>query len=896
MKHSQTTRAGLAAALTAFAAAASVCQDVGYFAEPSATSAATFAALALVGATGLRPVPAPRQLWAKAGVPVLGLALLGLGLPWLAAIGIIGWGLLAWAPARLQQLARLRSALGVTGALLMLGHLALPFWVRAELAAPSLEPLAALGAGLLGLFGLEATAEGAVIHLAGRNGGEALLLDPFKLGGLFAALGTAFTVLLAWQGRARRALLTSAGIVALVGLLGLARLLVVASLPSLLSVHAMLLDPLNVYLAFVPVALLVGLFVARRSASAPAEAVEQPEARTLRPVGVAAAAVVGLPCLAGALVHHEVGELRAGGVVMDESHGNWEASDVPFDKEDWGRGSTYNYAEFSSLLGRHFEFDVNRDGAITSELLRDKQVVILKTPSSPYSADELDALHAFVEGGGGIWLIGDHTNLYGMSDSLNAIAGWAGMQFRKDAVYDAATGGTTFNSTTVRLHPASIGSDDLAYQTSCSLAITGPGVEPVLVGWRGTGEYADYGHPNFFGDLSTDLVDRTGLMLQAAIGRVGRGKVAAFTDSTIFSNFSLFDPGVSELVLRTVQNLRHEDTLPLGWRGFLLALGVALAGLAAVQAAPRLKGALPAGAATFGAAFLCGSSWLDANESDLFAPPAPTDPYRKIAFVEGASSFVRTSFIDEANSGGEDEHAGHDHGHGHTVEPLMQASLSTFMNWALRVDDARPMLAQTVEEAVAAGAEMIVVFDPVEAPTHDEATLLEHFVGHGGVLLVLDDIVNARGSAANAWLSRFELEVELVREEREQFQTRPTVQLGLTRTVSALAAPELVLGAMAMHEPQPAEVAGVSKTITKLLAKGGSALFVDESGDAISTMTQLGRGRAGVFTMSSALTNDSLGGRFDLSPTAEDLRLHLTAVELLEAYLDFATLHEGPSE
>lgn len=887
----RTNTTGISLALCAFASAAAVSQSVGYFAEPSQASALAHALLAALAGALAAPLPDLRGPAVRWLTPLAGLALIPLGAPWMAIVGPIAWGLLAWCPSDDARLRRVRSGLGTAGALLLFGHLAVPFWIRLELAAPELTAVATLGAWLLDLLGHEAVAEGAVIHLSASAGGTSLLVDPLKLGGLFAALGTTFFVALDGRRRWRSTLATAAGTTAIVLSYSLVRLLILANLPQLLHTTEILLDPTIVYASFLPGVILLGLFAARSTRGPTAS--ERPEPVRWRSVPAAAgllAAAIGTLLLSTALGYHDVGEPRPGRVVMDESHGRWEASDVPFDTESWGRGSTYNYAEFSDLLGRHFEYDVNRDGPITPELLEDTQVVVLKTPSSPYTVAELEALHEFVTAGGGIWLIGDHTNLYGMSDCLNPIAKWAGMEFRNDATYDAATGDTTYNTGDFHYHPSAIASDELGFQTSCSIAVTGPGVEPVLVGWRLTGEYADYGHPNFFGNLRTELVDRTGLMLQAAIGSVGAGRVAAFSDSTIFSNFSIFDPGVSEYALRTVQALRHPERLPKGWRELAFVAGLVLCAFALRRAASCSSGALPLVATAFAVAFLGTGQLVDTTETDALVPPEPTAPYRDVAFLEGPSSFVRTAFVEEANGGQQDEHAGH--AHARSAEPLLRSSLSTFITWTLRVDDARPRLESSVEEAVENGAEMIVLYDPVERPTHADQVYLRDFVRHGGVFLVLDDLVNARSSTANAWLLPFELEIEVAREDRGIFQPRPAAQMGYAQTVGALSAPELVLGALQLREPVPDVRTGTTYTASKLVVRGGSAVILDESGDAISSTTQLGRGRAGVFTRSSALTNESLGGRFDLAPNAQGLERHLSSVSILELFLDYQLLQK----
>ena len=72
---------------------------------------------------------------------------------------------------------------------------------------------------------------------------------------------------------------------------------------------------------------------------------------------------------------------------------------------------------------------------------------------------------------------------------------------------------------------------------------------------------------------------RCGAFIQAWTTRYGKGRVMAFTDSTIFSNFCLFQPGKINLLLDMVEWLNHGSAWidPAPWLG-LLGLIVLVAG------------------------------------------------------------------------------------------------------------------------------------------------------------------------------------------------------------------------------------------------------------------------------------------------------------------------------
>jgi hypothetical protein len=256
----------------------------------------------------------------------------------------------------------------------------------------------------------------------------------------------------------------------------------------------------------------------------------------------------------GAATHGGPCGTRRPTVLIDESHSNWEWATQPFDTASFGIRAEYNYACFTEYIGHFHDVKVT-SAPLTSASLADVDVLIIKTPTEPYTASEIDAVVDFVRSGGGLLLIGDHTNLFGMTTYLNAIAGRFDMRFRSDDTFDLASGGFSFHVPPRPWgHPVVKGLGRFGFLTSCTIE-GGPGIEPVMIG-RGLGsEDIDYGHPNFFGNIRFDLTDRFGVFLQAAARRFWRGRVMLFTDSTCFSNFCMFAPGVRGVVMRFLDYL-----------------------------------------------------------------------------------------------------------------------------------------------------------------------------------------------------------------------------------------------------------------------------------------------------------------------------------------------------
>jgi hypothetical protein len=336
--------------------------------------------------------------------------------------------------------------------------------------------------------------------------------------------------------------------------------------------------------SFLPLALFLARFVPWSSGEV--------HARRLPP-GSAARTGAALTC---ALVAAAAGSvclglrdsgLRKGGrVLIDELHSrSWSSALAALDTQHYGRDSVYNYTLLVRFLAQHYDVRVNDEAEYDDELLASVDVLMLKTATSAFAPAEIDAIERFVRRGGGLFVVGDHTDLLGMSTNLNPVADRFGMRFEPDACNRLEDGQAhDWSPLPWDVHPITAGHPRIEFMTSCTLELE-LGAEPLLVVRNAFSDPLDYSSPSFFGDVAPDMDDALGLHVVAAVREVERGRVALFGDSTVFSSFGLTLGGRSEFLLRTVEWLNRESGSAdrvralAGAAAVIAAIGCALLGM-----------------------------------------------------------------------------------------------------------------------------------------------------------------------------------------------------------------------------------------------------------------------------------------------------------------------------
>jgi hypothetical protein len=450
------------------------------------------------------------------------------------------------------------------------------------------------------------------------------------------------------------------------------------------------------------------------------------------PVAAFTSVVAVVAFLAVLLVSYvSSGDTKSGLVMIDEWHSDWAWTELEFGPDDYGQRPTYSYSSLKRFLAHYYDVSINNSGEITESLLEGVDVLMLKTPTRPYSESEARAVKEFVSAGGGLLLVGDHTNLFGMTTNINPIAKLFGLRFMDDDTFTLTTGQPTlFRAPRLFPHPATQHVEHFDFQTSCTL-IAPVYSEYAMVGYGMGREFVDYGHVNFFGNMKADVEDGYGVFLQAAAMDFGKGRVFAFTDSTVFSNFSLFEEGRWELLLGALDYLNRYSAWD--WIRILMALGLA----AAVLSAWYRRRLWLAGASVSGSAIglavgvaLAGST-LGLLYRFVYPQLEPEREYPIIAFERELSYFELPSMIEYR-------------------PPRPESSFDTFFVNMQRLG-LIPRIERGFFDALASASTPVVFINPRGVVSSRQAERLAQYLHNGGKALFL---INKEGPffATNALL------------------------------------------------------------------------------------------------------------------------------------------------
>jgi hypothetical protein len=169
------------------------------------------------------------------------------------------------------------------------------------------------------------------------------------------------------------------------------------------------------------------------------------------------------------------------------------------------------------------------------------------------SGPEEEVLHRFVNDGGSILLLGDHTGLANIRDPSNRLLKSYGIELNFDSAKPLRTGWA--GSLVCAAHPLTTGlgfdrlaptGNDAATQIwiGASLGVSPPG-RPIITGRDG---FSDIGNEKnekdgFLGDFRYRINERLGNLVLLAGARAGRGKVLVFGDTSTLQNGALMRAG-----------------------------------------------------------------------------------------------------------------------------------------------------------------------------------------------------------------------------------------------------------------------------------------------------------------------------------------------------------------
>jgi hypothetical protein len=678
-----------------------------------------------------------------------------------------------------------------------------------------IEGAGGAAAALLGLAGIPSGVDAEGNLLVGTAAGTTGIALTWELAGLPMILRLLAAVWVAggWRGLPRNA-------TAIAAAAGLRVLVLVAALAGGARV-SLAYEPAVTLLSFVPALFLIRI---PRGPAEPLAASAIPRAATVVLVG-AAGLCAGL--FAG---WRDPGTAGEGRVLIDESRSDWEWTAPPFDHARYGRRSLYSYSLWRAWIELHYPTRV-LDSPPSDKDLGGADVLIIKTPTSPYDAGTIARIERFVREGGGLYLIGDHTNLYGMSTVLNAVAAPYGLAFEHDDTFPLDHEGyDIFEPEWLAPHPVLRGVESYPFETSCTSRVPWT-AEHLMVGRRLGAEMVDYGHVNFFGDIKLEASERFGLFVQAALLRHGRGRVAVFSDSTNFSSFSMLWPGRRRLTLNILDWLNRDERreshrfVPFG----LLAVSIAAAS-AGARLLARASLLLRAASLWAGViAFALSAHASSAASARAMGTPPPRAAWRSAAFDVslGELALEKASPILSRDAGGS-----------------WRRFNAFFINAAR--SNIWPVVTQDLVAALGSH-HIVILVNPSRRPSVAQVEALGAFVRGGGRLLVIDTILNARSTAAEI-LAPF----------------------GLAPALDLVPVADGGAGAMA-----PAmRASGAEGVGRRLTPGGGTALWRDAGGGRV------------VFFSDSALFSDwSFGGVYT-TPTRGQEEIYQAQEEVIRILLE----------
>jgi hypothetical protein len=428
-----------------------------------------------------------------------------------------------------------------------------------------------------------------------------------------------------------------------------------------------------------------------------------------------------------------VGARRDGRVMVVERHSTWEPTTRAYDTTWFGENSGYNYAAIYDYLGQYYQMSrlLEKD-KIDDGTLSKCDVLVIKIPTARYSQAEVEAVARFVEQGGGLLLIGDHTNFERSSTAMNDITRRMGFIFRDDLLFGFRD--SPYDELYAPLpvpHPAVQHVPPLDFAVFCSID---PGWSHGRAVVLSTGLWSmgpEYHHDNFHPIPQHCPEMRYGAFIQAWAARHGRGRAIAFGDSTIFSSFCTFQPGKAEIMLGMVEWLNHANP-PLDPRPWLLLLGSPPLLLGLWMARGRMETwplLLAAGACGWA---LASVSVAAMNRWNLPAPE-PVRPLRRVVIDRTISTAPLARGMYPEGGG---------QGYG-----MLESWMARLGCYTVRKQG---------HEAFSGDA--LVVICPSRSAMEDFRDELSEYVAAGGKLLVIDSPENT-GSTANSLLWPFGLSI-----------------------------------------------------------------------------------------------------------------------------------------
>jgi hypothetical protein len=459
-----------------------------------------------------------------------------------------------------------------------------------------------------------------------------------------------------------------------------------------------------------------------------------PQTRYGKMIGAAVCGALAIGSAVVFLYWVPVGSARAGRIMFVERHSTWEPTTEPYATTIYGEAGSYNYAAAYAYCDQFFEMSrLLESDRIDEAKLQTCDVLVIKTPTARYSEEEVRAIERYVAGGGALLLIGDHTNVFNMNTYLNDIARCFGFTFRNDLLFRVADPYKQPYRSRYPSHPAVQRISTMHFAVSCSID---PAFHAGRMAIRSAGLWnlpPAYHESNYHPQAEFRPYMQYGSWCQLWATPHGQGRVLAFADSTLFSNFCVFQPGKLELLVGMLDWLNRRSRFDAGRPRMLLRGFLALVSAALLLLAWRVGGPDSFWALLCAGLLGWGVATLLVGVAHRRAMPE-LKPERHVPHVVIDRTISEVPLFTGAFTDGEE-------GQGYGM----------LEQWIPRVGNS---ISRQTDDVF--GGDGLVILCPTRSVSPDYREQLVRFVESGGKLLVVDspDVPN---STANSVLWSFDL-------------------------------------------------------------------------------------------------------------------------------------------
>lgn len=358
------------------------------------------------------------------------------------------------------------------------------------------------------------------------------------------------------------------------------------------------------------------------------------------------------------------------------------------------------------LEGRGFSVTV-RDTTIDESALEAHDVLVVMNSSHEFWEEELESIWTFVDAGGGLLVLGDHTNISETMGPLNALIEPTGVRIEFDSAIPQAGRWTWYDCMRVHPHPVARGiRDETDVKVSVGASIHVPFAAVPLLSGRDA--FSDYGNWNnaqgaYLGNMRYDAHETLGDVPLAAVARHGRGKAIIFGDTSTFQRSAIYN--THEFVTRIFTYLATPDVVET-------TAPVRIAG--AVLVVIGVIGLFAAGSTGLGAVIVTGVVGLAAllclgGRSGVMLPPLTEE--------------TELAWLDLAHGNRVDVHTGEANGIGGFVDHLWRHELL-------------PLGMKEFDADALDGAVVFATVAPARPYGSGERAAVRRFVEDGGLLIV----------------------------------------------------------------------------------------------------------------------------------------------------------------